>query len=132
MKFEEALQSAIYERLSTYPGMPPVYDDVPQGAPSLYVVIGEDTHVPWDTDDSVGSESTITIHQWDKAYRGKARIKQTQGLIYEALNRHELSVPGYNLVTLEFEYSESVLDPDGVTRHGVVRYRALVEESTAS
>lgn len=132
MKFEEALQEAVYERLSNYPAMPPVYDDVPTNAPKHYVVLGEDTHVPYDTDDSVGSESTITIHQWSKAYRGKKEVKATQGLIYEALNRHELVVEGYHTVTLEFEYSDAVLDPDGLTRHGVIRFRALLEEVAAS
>lgn len=132
MSFEAALQKAVYERLSGYASMPPVYDDVPQNAPAHYVVIGEDTHVPYDTDDSVGSESTITIHQWSKSHRGKAEVKATQGLIYSALNRHELTIEDHHLVTLEFEYSESMLDPDGLTRHGVVRYRALLEQDSLS
>jgi hypothetical protein len=132
MKFEEALQKAVYERLSNFPTMPPVYDEVPKDAPEHYVVIGEDTHAPYDTDDSVGSESTITLHIWSKSHRGKMQVKATQGLIYEALNRHELVVDDYDLVTLEFEYSEAMLDPDGLTRHGVNRYRALLEQSAAS
>src|SRR5690606_34355650 len=109
--------------------MPDVYDDVPQSASSFpYVVIGEDTHIPWDTDDSVGSESTITLHVWSR-YRGKKEAKDIQGLIYQALNRYELAVDGFHLVTLEFDYSDVLLDADGHTRHGVCRYRALVEAS---
>lgn len=132
MKFEEALQEAVYERLSGYSGMPPVYDDVPKNAPNHYVTIGEDTHIPFDTDDSVGSESTVTIHAWSKSHRGKKEVKATQGLIYTALNRYELPVEGYHTVTLEFEYSDAVLDPDGLTRHGASRFRALLEEVSAS
>jgi len=126
MNFEEALQQAVFDRLSGYPGMPTVYDDVPKGAAFPYVAIGEDTHIPWDTDDSVGSESTVTLHVWSR-YRGKKEAKQIQGLIYDALNRHELVVAGFVVVTLEFVYSDVLLDPDALTRHGVQRFRALVE-----
>lgn len=128
MSFESALQQALFQRLAAYPGMPTVYDSVPEdNAAFPYVVIGEDTHAPWDTDDSVGAESTITFHVWSR-YRGTKEVKEIQGLIYAALNRHELSVSGFDLVTLEFEYSDVVLDADGYTRHGVCRYRSLVEQ----
>jgi hypothetical protein len=134
MSFESELQQAIFTRLSTYTGMPTVYDDVPQSAASWpYIVLGEDTHVPWDTDDSTGAESTITIHIWSRQ-RGKKETKDIQGLIYTALNRYEMSVDGHHLVTLEFDYSDVLLDPDGLSRHGVSRYRTLVEaeESTTA
>lgn len=134
MSFEAALQSAVFGRLSGYSGMPTVYDDVPD-APSNqelpdsyfpYVVVGEDTHAEWDTDDSTGAESTITLHVWSR-YKGKKQAKDVQALIYEALHRYDLDVEGFHLVTIEFEYSDVFLDADGKTRHGVCRYRALVE-----
>lgn len=127
MSFEAALQTAIYTRLSSYPSMPTVYDDVPQSSSTFpYVVIGEDTHSPWDTDDSTGAESTVTIHVWSRQ-RGKKEAKDIQALIYAALHRYELDVAGFYLVTLEFDYSDVVLDADGLTRHGVSRYRTLAE-----
>lgn len=130
MNFEEALHQAVFERLSDELSTP-VYDDVPRNAAFPYVVVGEDTHVPFDTDDSLGSESTITIHVWSR-YRGKKEAKQLQGLIYDALTRQELTVEDHDLVTIEFEYSDVVLDPDGQTRHGVQRFRAVVERSASS
>ena len=132
MSFESELQRSIFTRLSNYSGMPTVYDDVPtdiNGLPAVtypYVVVGEDTHVPWDTDDSTGSESTITVHIWSRQ-RGKKETKHIQGLIYEALNRYEMTVTGYHLVTMEWDYSDSVRDPDGLTYHGTSRFRTLVE-----
>ena len=134
MSFETALQAAIFTRLSGYAGMPDVYDDAPQDSAAFpYVVLGEDTHVPWDTDDSTGAESTITLHIWSRQ-RGKKETKDIQGLIYTALNRYEISVDDHHLVTMEFDYSDVLLDPDGLTRHGVARYRTLVEaeESTTA
>lgn len=130
MNFEEALHKAVFDKL-TADLATPVYDHVPPNASFPYVVIGEDTHVPFDTDDSLGSESTITIHVWSR-YRGKKEAKQIQGEVYDALTRQELTVEDHDLVTIEFEYSDVVLDPDGQTRHGVQRFRAVVERSASS
>lgn len=125
MSFETALQSAVYQRLSDALSVP-VYDDVPANAEFPYVVLGEDTHIPWDTDDSTGAESTITLHIWSRE-RGKREAKQIQGEIYAALNRYDLPVSGFHTVTMEFDYSDVILDADGRTRHGVARYRTIVE-----
>lgn len=128
MSFEVELHRAIYTRLSGYPGMPDVYDAVPEESAKFpYVVVGEDTHIPFDTDDSSGAESTVTLHVWSQ-YRGSKEAKDIQGLIYQALHRYELPVNGYQLVTIDFEYSDVVLDADGKTRHGICRYRSLVEK----
>lgn len=131
MSFEAALQKAVFDALTAYPGMPDVYDDVPVGATFPYIAIGEDTHIPFDTDDSLGAESTVTIHVWSR-YRGKKEAKDAQALVYAALTRQSLPVEGHDLITLEFEYSEVLLDPDGITRHGVQRFRSLCEQSASS
>lgn len=131
MSFELSLQRAVYDRLNAYPGLPSVYDDVPNDAAFPYVAIGEDTHVPFDTDDSLGSESTVTLHTWSR-YRGKKQAKEIQALIYDALTRKALALDAHHLITIEFEYSEVVLDPDGITRHGIQRFRALIEQATAT
>ena len=39
-----------------------------------YVVIGDDTSAQWDTDDTVGSENTLTLHVWSRYY-GRAEVK---------------------------------------------------------
>lgn len=131
MSFEAALQQAVFDRLSTYPDIPTVYDNVPVDAAFPYVVIGEDTHIPFDTDDSLGSESTLTLHTWSR-YRGKKECKEIQALIYDALTRQSLVLDGFSLVTIEFEYSECLLDPDGITRHAVSRFRALIDGQESS
>lgn len=128
MGFENALQAAIYTRLSGYAGMPTVYDDVPENAAYPYIAIGEDTFVPWDTDDSVGTECTITLHVWSTA-RGKREAKAILGLMYDALHRYNLQVEGYEMLTLEFDFADVILDADGLTRHGVARYRTFLEST---
>lgn len=133
MSFESALQLAVYERLTSVSGLPEVYDHVPQQAdsgsnvPFPYLTVGDDTHIPFDTDDSVGSESTITIHSWSRA-RGRAEVKEIQAGVRAALQRFDLDVDGFATVTVEFDFSETFMDPDTITRHGVSRFRILLDE----
>lgn len=129
MSFAAEIQQAVFDRLASDSSLT-VYDHVPEDAAFPYVVIGEDTHVPFDTDDSLGAESTVTIHVWSR-YRGKKEAKEIQGIIYDALTRQELTIDGYDLITIEFEYSDVLLDPDGITRHGVQRFRFLTERTAS-
>jgi hypothetical protein len=107
-----------------------VYDSVPQVAESEsstafpYVVIGECTVVNADTDDMDGQEHVITLHTWSR-YRGKKEVKQIHAAIYAALHDAALTVTGYTAVYCFFESSEVFGDPDGLTQHGVSRYRVL-------
>lgn len=137
MSYEYAIQDCIADTLkSDSPLMAMVqgvYDSVPQandaGAGALfpYVTIGEDTHVEWDTDTELGADVTITIHTWSR-YRGRKEVKNIQGRIYEILHRANLSVSGYHLVGIDWLQSESFMDTDGLTRHGVQTFRITIEE----
>ena len=144
MSFESAIQAAIFERLRTYAPLasvlaphgsvdgPAVYDDVPQAAQSEsnaafpFVTVGEDTHNANDTDDSSGADSTITINCWSR-FRGRRELKQIQGLIYDALHRFDLDLGALSLTTIEWEYSKVIMESDARTRHGVQRFRILIE-----
>jgi hypothetical protein len=126
---QEGIQTAIYNQLVGI-GYP-VFDNVPQDTGYPYIVIGDDTSVEWDTDDSIGSESTITIHAWSR-YRGRKEVKEMLRAIYSALHRAEFSVEGGYLVECGAEFQETFLESDGLTRHGVIRFRLLVDEGTFS
>jgi hypothetical protein len=137
MNAELELQKAIYDVLSNDYALGQlvtgVYDSVPQAAdagsdlPFPFVTIGDDTAIDWDTDTSVGKEATLTIHSWSR-YRGRSEVKQIQGAIYEALHLSNLSVVGYTTVLCLSEFSESLVDPDGLTRHGVQRFRVILDK----
>ena len=126
MSAELELQKAIYGVLDTALTMP-VYDNVPENAVAPYIVIGDDTFIEYDTDSLRGFEATITVHSWS-TYRGRAEVKTIMGLIYEALHRAEFTIAGYNLIGCDCEFSESFLESDGLTRHGVQRFRILIRE----
>jgi hypothetical protein len=121
---QEAIQQAIDTEVLKL-GYP-TYDHVPQESAFPYIVIGDDTSIPWDTDDSVGTEATCTIHIWSR-YRGRQEVKQISGEIYESLHRAELAISGGSLVECQAEFEESFMDSDGLTRHGVIRFRLTID-----
>lgn len=141
MPFE--LQKAVYERLKAFTALtdlladdprfsgsvPAVYDHVPQEAVFPYVVIGDDMSVDFDTDDTTGSDTEVTVHVWSQ-FRGRGEVKKIQREIHNALHRHDLSVDGsVTTVTAESEEARSLVDDDGLTRHGVQDFRVLLQET---
>ena len=124
-----ALQSAIFARLTGQLGPTPVYDFVPQDSAFPYVVIGADTSVPADTKTNDGQEFTLTIHVWDKA-AGRKSVKTTMEAVYTALHNHPLAVTGFSTVILRCEYAETMQEQaEGEGDHyyhGVLRFRAVV------
>jgi hypothetical protein len=125
------LQRAVYERLTGFSALTAlvtgVYDHVPQTAALPYVVFGEPVTIPHDTDDTVGAEHDFVIHVWSD-HRGQMETKEIQQQIYAALHRYNLQTSAGLVFNCECELQESFLDVDGLTRHGVQRFRVLMNE----
>jgi len=125
-----ALQSTIYSTLSADNTLTStlgagVYDEVLEGASYPFVSLGEETAIDYGTKDLVGGETTINIHIWSQ-YKGSKETKQIMDKVHDLLHDIDLTVTGFNLINLRFEYSDIMRDPDGVTRHGVMRFRAII------
>ena len=128
MSAEWEVQKAIFSKLDTDLSVS-VYDFVPQeNAPDSYVTIGSDTLVPYNTDGNKGFNATLTIHTWDTS-NGRKDIKLLQGQVYDSLDRAEIVVTGYNSIGIDFESSDTTLDPNGATYHGIQRFRFLIMET---
>ena len=135
-----AIQVAIFERLSGYPGLTAllvaggtgVYEYVPQTEASEddsffpYVTVGDDDIEGWDTDTDDGIEATLRVHTWSR-HKGRLETKQIQEQVYQALHHHGLLVDGVPVVLLHFVDSTAGPDPDGRTYHGVSTFRLLME-----
>lgn len=125
------LQQAIYDRLTGYADLmaiaTAVYDHVPQDAVFPYVVIGEDIANPHSVDDSLDTDHVLTVHAWSR-YRGEKETKQIQQATYAALHREPLTVASSVYVDCEIESQETFLDDDGLTQHGVQRFRVLLDD----
>lgn len=121
--------TAIYSRLTgdaTLVGLVEgIYDDVPQDTAYPYVVIGEETTVNNGSKTLDGQEYTLTLHVWSR-YRGFKEVKQIMERIYTLLHNYDLSATGASVANLRQEFTSTLMDADGLTRHGVIRFRAAV------
>ena len=117
------LQQAIYALLTanspTIAGGR-VYDDVPQNATFPFVEIGDVLAVPEDaTTDDAGLSEFLDLHIWSR-YRGKREAQQIWALVRDVLHGASLSVTGRASSLAWVRNWRLILDPDGVTRHGIV------------
>jgi len=125
-----ALQTTIYSTLNgdntlTNTLGAGVFDEVLENATYPFVSLGEETAIDYSTKNENGGEYTINIHVWSQ-YKGSKQTKEIMDRIHDLLHDSNLSVSGFNLVNLRFEFSDILRDPDGVTRHGVMRFRAII------
>lgn len=127
------IQKAFYEALtgstSVMALVSGVFDHVPPKQAMPYIVVGDDTAADWDTDNSTGFEATCTIHVWSE-YRGRAEAQSILDEIYSLLHRQPMTMTGYNVIDVQCEYQEVGVDPDGLTRHGVMRFRVIIDKES--
>lgn len=114
------IQGAIFTKLSTL--ATPVYDEVPQNTPPAFIVTGDLNMNEYDGDDFTGFDGTIQIDTFT-TYRGKKQCADIMSGIYDALHRSELTITGYTWLGIDCEYSDIIRESDGLTRHGVQRFR---------
>lgn len=124
------LQKTIYDTLSgdstittTYGAN--VYDYIPDNSAFPYVKVGEETSVDNGTKTLQGNQHTLVIHTFSQ-YRGSKEVKNIMSRIYALLHESSLSVSGASLVNLRFEFSDVIKENDGLTTHGLQRFRAVV------
>ena len=136
MSFLNIAQQIIFDRLTGNLGAGVALFDtapyLPEGAPVTtfpYVVMGNDTSDAWDTDNQVGGEITVTLHFWSRA-EGFNQVKTIMQAAYDRLNRATLSKTGYSVIDCLHEFSDAMDDPDGVTKHGVQRYKLTIQKGS--
>lgn len=129
-----ALQRAIFTHLTSDAGVlavlggPHVHDDVPRGTQPPYVTIGQITSRDWSTGTDAGQEHTLTLQVWSRA-GGRRQVQAAMGAVGAALHDAALTLVDHRLVNLRMESAEARRDSDGDTYHGVMRFRAVTEES---
>ena len=109
-----------------------VYDNVPQADNAAddsqfpYITIGEARANEFDTDEVLGFDASCVIHVWGRK-RGRKEVKQIQDQIYQVLHRANLTILGYDFISIDHQFAESFVDSDGLTRHGVQQFRVLFQ-----
>jgi hypothetical protein len=111
-----------------------IMTDVPQAADSAdesyfpFVTFGNDAFQAFDTKDQVGSNALVQIDVWA---RGGSMIglKNVYDAIDARMRRQSMTITGATHIETIFEGSTTVDDPDGKTKHLVIRYRVLFLET---
>lgn len=130
-----ALQAALYARLTGVLGPVPVYDFVPPSAAFPYAVIGELTATPADTKSKDGQEFTVAVHAFAKG-AGKKSTSTIVETIHAALHDQpgNLTLTGHHVTVLRVEFTQVLQENafEGDTDHyyhGVQRVRAVVHNN---
>ena len=125
------LQQAVYAALTAAPAIKALigdparlFDHVPAETAFPYLCFGAADAADWSNKSFNGCEAEITLHAWSRA-RGGREAKLILDAVHAVLHDANLAVTGHNLALLRFRNATVLLDEDGLTWHGVARYRAL-------
>ena len=113
--------------LSALIGAGHVHDHVKPGAPCPYVVIGDVTAADVSGALVDAQEHTITVHCWSET-PSTLQVKQMIAAVRGALHQASLTLTAGQCRNLRCEYHETLRDPDGITHHGVMRFRAVTQD----
>ena len=127
-----ALQEALYSRLnddSTLGALVTgVVDAVPDDTALPIAVIGPSTSTDDATKTLDARDYVFNVDVWSN-YRGMKETKNIVKQVYSLLHDYALTVSGASMVNLRCEFTTELLEDNGVTRHGVMRFRAFITDS---
>lgn len=126
-----ALQETLFDTLfdATSAGVR-VYDKPPTspyGSGSTYISFGPSDENEEDAECIEGSIVTQQLDIWSKYTAGFRDSKRLAGEIKKLIHRKELPMTGATLSEIFVRSIRHFRDPDGLTSHGVVEVRALIE-----
>jgi hypothetical protein len=106
-----------------------VYDMVPAGAPKPYVSFGPEQVLPDKGDEYDGADIFVQLDGWS-ATGTKMEIKRLGAAIRSALDEKPLTlVDDQRLVRIAIEDAHYLVEPDGLTQHAALTFRARTEPS---
>lgn len=127
------LQAGIYAALAgdaalvALIGPDRVWDHVKPGAPVPYVAIGDGTAVDAGGTGVDAQEHTLTIHCWSER-PSSLEARRIIAAIRAALHERPPTLSAGRCANLRCEYHETLREPDGITHHGVMRFRAVTQD----
>ena len=129
-----ALQKAVYAALAGDAVLGGLVDDrifdaPPRNVPFPYVSFGNAQGNDWSTGTETGTEHRVVLDVWSR-HRGKAECWAIAEAVTMVLDDAALTLDGHALVNLRLETAETGRDADGLTWHGVVRFRAVTEPAS--
>lgn len=129
------LRNGMYEQMVGYGPLASraqVYDEVPQGLAESrlpYISLGPMVYTIEQIDCIEGGEIMLQVDAWSNR-PGQAEIAELAGLVRDSLNGFFPTLVDNGLV--EFVHDRTDFLRDGDIKHASIRFRAIVEESSAS
>ena len=100
-----------------------VYDHKPKKKGCYpFIEIGESNDIPDHAQGAPGGEHVITLHIWSR-YPGQTELKTIMAEICRRVDCVAVDIDGPSTCFAEVEHTQSLADPDGHTRHGVIAVR---------
>jgi hypothetical protein len=107
-----------------------VYDNVPAPVTFPYISIGPFQVLPELADCSEGCEIFVTLDGWSRNGGKTAEVKRLGGAVANAVHQAALVLDeGQRLVLIVLDRLDYIRDPDGLTTHAAIVFRALTEPS---
>ena len=105
-----------------------LYDAHPENAVFPYVTMGEITARDWSDKFEDGMEIYSTLHIWSQ-YKGRKEAEEMMDTILQALTSSSLDLaPNFKASFDRLDLYELIVDMDGITHHGILRMKYLIEQ----
>ncbi|MBN9071506.1 MAG: DUF3168 domain-containing protein [Rhizobiales bacterium] len=105
-----------------------IHDHAPADVAFPYITFGRTSVYDWSTGTESGTEQLFTLHVWSKA-KGKKEALDIMEAAKARLHDQSLPLAGRTLVNCRMEFAEARHDDDLSVYHGLLRFRAVVEEN---
>lgn len=125
------LQKAVVARLRADPAITGlvagrVYDMPPLAPAFPYVSLGPDTVEPDRADCYEGSNVTFQVDAWSRA-PNYGEVKSIADAARAAITETPIPVTGHRLLDVSLVEIRTFRDPDGLTSHSALNFRAVTE-----
>ena len=125
------VQTALFNALVPALDPVPVVDHAGPNQVFPYVTIGESISEETDTLTEQAVDIEMTVHVWSRQ-EGMKECQQLMALAKDALDRRRLPAAGFQWVTTIWIYAQTLREPDGITRHGILRFRVPTFQEQAA
>lgn len=103
-----------------------VYDSIPVDAVFPYLNIGDIQTISDGADCLDSTEVFVTLHIWSRA-KGQVEARRLSAVVRTALHEWLPELEGFRVVEHEHRDTRTLDDPDGITSHAVLTFRALID-----
>lgn len=124
-----SVQKAIFRTLTEDPelmnqlgGGDSVRDYMAQDVPYPWIFVGDDVATDAGSKSAPGMEIVHSIHSFTRD-RGRLKLRAIMARIYDLLHEQPMTLDESVATFCRFESQNTLMDSDGVTRHGVQRFR---------